>query len=377
MNSKIPDIEVAAAHFYALMTSLPQGLIIVDHSGTIQRANSFAETMFGYSQGELTGRNIELLVPERVRQIHAVEVREYTQNPRLRPMGMGIDLKGRRFDGSEFPVEISLNPVRVGENTSVLCLISDISVRVEIEENARRGDKMCAVGQLAAGTAAYFSQLLGTISAEANTVLATCPADGLLRKSAEVIHTLAGQGAQLTQQLLTISGDDTAKLEWIDLNRRLSEMRGPLSSLLGNEIELELRLGEDVGEILADVWHLNQLLTILILNARDAMPEGGLVRVETAAIEIGETYTNSYLPLNPGPHVKLTVADTGVGMTPEVQSHLFEPFFTTKGTGPGTGLGLAIAHGILKNWGGSVFVLSQQEHGSVFQLVLPRIRGSG
>lgn len=373
LYTNISDDRLAAAEFRALLASSSQGIIGVDRGGTIQLVNERAETLFGYGRGELLGQNIAALVPERVSGIHTEEVDEYFREPRPRPMGIGIDLKGRRSDGSEFPVEISLNPMQVGGETMILSLVADITERIQMEEHARRAHKMDAVGQLAGGVAHELNRFLAEISGHASTALAKSQGDAVLSSSLEAISKSADRAALLAQQLLAISGAQPAQLRWFDPNQRLSELRDTLASLLGKDIDLELVLGEDLGEILADPVQIDQVIVKLVENARDAMPDGGLVKIETAAVEAGESYAHFHLPVSPGPHIMLTVTDTGTGMTPEAQSHLFEPFFTTKAAGQGKGLGLAIVYGILRNAGGSIFTSSKPNHGTTFQVIIPRI----
>ena len=338
------DDRRAAARFRALLASAAQGMIGVDGQGTIQLINPRAEEMFGYEPGELLGRNIGVLVPERVREVHAEELDRYSERPRSRPIGIGVELKGRRRDGSEFPVEISLNHLPVGDDNLVLGLVSDISERAAMEENARRARTMDAVGQLAGGVARQLQEL----------------------QPADEISVLIGQ-------LLAIAGAQTAEPQWFDPNQRLHEMRGLLSRVLGPEIHVQLSYAEDLGEILADPLQFEHVIVNLARNARDAMPDGGIMSIETAAIEVGEADTNWLLPVNPGPHVRVTVADTGIAMTREVLEHLFEPFFTTR-AGQTTGIALATVYGILKSSDGSISVSSEPGHGSMFRVILPRVR---
>jgi signal transduction histidine kinase len=150
-------------------------------------------------------------------------------------------------------------------------------------------------------------------------------------------------------------------------------MRSRFATILGENIRLELVLDEDLGEILADPMQIDDVIVSLVENARDAMPNGGLLKIETAAVEVGETAAHWLLPVSPGPYVMLSVIDTGLGMTPEVQAHIFEPFFTTKVAEQGAGLGLATVYSIVENCGGSIFVSSNLNHGTTFQMILPWI----
>jgi PAS domain S-box-containing protein len=373
LTESISDDRLAAAQFRAMLASTSQGIIGVDRTGTIQLVNSQAETQFGYAPGELLGRNIEVLVPERVRHIHAEEVREYSESPRARPMGIGMELKGRRRDGSEFPIEISLNHVAAGDETIVIGLITDITERIAMEERLRHEHRMEAVGQLAAGLAHEFNNLLTVIAGHAGMVLNRCGDDAVARSSLESISMAADRAGFLTRQLLTFSRSQAARVQWFDLNDRLSRMDAILAGLGGDHIELDFGLGENVGEILADPHQMDDVILNLVRNACDAMPHGGRLTIETSAVEVDESYSAGPLPLNPGPHVILAVIDTGAGMTPEVQERIFEPFFTTKPVGQGTGLGLAAVYGIVRDCGGSILVSSTPDRGTSFQVIFPRI----
>ena len=374
LHTRMSEERLAAA-LRAFASSTSHGILAVDRSGIIQLVNRRAEALFGYENGELLGRPIEVLVPERVRHIHAEEVKDYSEDPRVRPMGIGIDIVGRRSDGSEFPVEISLNPVQVGDELVILGMIADITERTEIEQHARRAEKMEAVGRLAGGVAHELNRFFALISAHIGLVRDNYQGDATLSGSLEAISASLRDASILMKQLLAISGDQTVQPSWFDPNEHLSEMRDRLSHLLGADIHLELILEQDIGEILADPAQLERVIVTLVRNARDAMPSGGTVKIATAAIDIDESSSYWHLPVTPGPHIMLTVTDTGTGLSPEVASHLFEPFFTTRMNGQAKGLGLATVYGILKNCGGSISASATLNEGTTIQVILPRIRG--
>ena len=374
MTKIMSDDRLAAAQFRAILYSASQGIIGVDYAGTIQLANPKAEEMFGYADGELLGQSIEVLVPEHVRPIHAEERERYSEYPRARSMGLGMELKGRRRDGSEFRVEISLNHVQAGDEAMTLSLIVDVTERVEMEEHARKAHKMDAVSRLAGRVADEFTGVLTSISGSNSVALARCEGDALLRSSLEETSKATDRAAILARQLWVFASGQIAEPMWFDPNQRLSRMDGLLGRLLGENIELELALGEDVGEILADPLQVDQVIVNLVQNARDAMPDGGRLKIETAALDVGETYAHWHLPVSPGPCVMVAVTDTGVGMTPVELERIFEPLFTTKAAGQGRGFGLATVYSILRDCGGSISVSSEPNHGTTFRLIFPRIR---
>ena len=368
----LSDDRFAAAQFRALLDSPAQGIVAVDAAGTIQLASRQAEAMFGYARGELLGQSVEALVPERIRDIHAEERKEYSGHSRA--MGLGMELRGRRRDGTEIPIEISLNPVQAGDEVMTIGLITDITERIELEEQVRQAQKMEAVGQLARGVAHQFNKVLTVISGCSRLALEGCRGDPALRGLLEEISVAVDRAALLTQQLRWFSGGHAAEPQWFDPNRRMSQMLGLLHHLVGEHVELELALGRDVGEILADPLQVDQMIVNLVQNARDAMPDGGSLTIATSAVEIGEDYAHWHLPVNPGPYVLFTVTDTGRGMTSEEQARMFEPFFTTKSDDQGTGLGLATVYCIVKDSGGSIFAASQPGQGTTIHVILPRIQ---
>jgi len=375
----LSDDRFAAAQFRALLESTSQGIIGVSRNGTIQMANRKAEALFGYGPGELKGERIESLVPERVRHIHAEQREQYAANPYARSMGLGIELMGRRRDGTEFPLEISLNHVSAGGQSLTISLITDTTQRIEIQNQIRQAHKMEAVGQLAGSIAHEFNNLLTVIFGYTGMAMDLARGESDLCGMLQEISNVAYRAASLTERLLAFSrsGAPFAKSEWIDLNELLSRMYILLCKLVGAKIEITLNLGDDVGEILADPLQLTDLIVNLTRNAIDAMPRGGRVVIETASIEIDESYTHLALPLNPGPHVLMTVTDTGKGMTPAVQERIFEPFFTTKEAGKGSGLGLSTVYGTVKDAGGAISVSSQLGHGTTFRVIFPLIAQTG
>ena len=371
LTESLANDRTAAAQYRALLASSPHGIIAVDQAGVIQLVNHATEVLFGYSSGELLGRSVEVLVPERVREIHVEERNNYLECPRPRPMGIGMELKGRRRDGSEFPVEISLAHLRVGVVTTILGFITDITNRTETEERHREVLRIEAVGRLAGRAADEFGQLLDTISRQTHVALQRCEDDPLLRSALEAISAANDRAELLSRKLLAFSRGQVNQPQWFDANQQLSRMCHVLNDALGEGAELDLVLGEDLGETLGDPLQFGEVILSLVRNAAEAMPGGGRVVVETAAVEVGEDFSHGHLPLSPGPHLLLKVADTGVGMAPQVQSRIFEPFYTTRAGH--TGLGLAAVYGIVRDAGGSITVSSQPDQGATFHLMFPRI----
>jgi len=247
----------------------------------------------------------------------------------------------------------------------------DVTERRALEAQYQQAQKMEAIGRLAGGVAHDFNNLLGVILGYSQLLLRSlAPSDPRCQDVAE-IQKAGATAAALTRQLLAFSRKEIIEPRLLDLNRVLADMREMLERLIGEDVKVVLRLRPELAAVRADRGQLEQVVMNLAVNARDAMPNGGLVAIETANVTLDAAYAKTHLSLEPGSYVALTVTDSGCGMTPEVQGHLFEPFFTTKERGKGTGLGLATVHGIVTRSGGSVHVYSEIGKGSSFRVYLP------
>jgi PAS domain S-box-containing protein len=494
----------------SILEAIPDAVAAVNQQGVIIQVNSQTETLFGYTHEELIGQKIEMLVPERQRAQHHSHREHFHQQPKIRRMGSGLDLAGRRRDGSEFPVEISLSPVATGDGTIVLSVIRDISDRKRIEDELRRvneeldrrksrelrdfqtrlalivdssqdaiigknldgtithwnkgaehiygytaaemigrpisvlapqeradeipailekirhgerveyfesirvtkdgrylhvsisvspihdaegkvvgastiarnitgqkkiedqlrqSQKMEAVGRLAGGVAHDFNNLLGIISA-CSELLRHRVADNNL-EYLDNIREASKRGAALTRQLLAFSRRQPAQTQLLDLNERLKEMSKLLRPLLGDDLEIVLLPRSESAIIEADPGQLDQIVMNLAVNARDAMPRGGKLVVETGEFHFDESFAREHPEMTAGRFVMLAVSDSGIGMDEATRSRVFEPFFTTKETSKGTGLGLATVYGIVKQSGGHILVYSEPGMGTTFKLYLP------
>jgi nitrogen-specific signal transduction histidine kinase len=246
------------------------------------------------------------------------------------------------------------------------------SKRHELEAQLRQAQKMEAVGRLAGGIAHDFNNLLTVILGHSELLLSSLAADHPVRESVEEIRTAADRAAALTRQLLAFSRRQVWAPSELDLNAVVADMETMLRRLIGEDIDLCTVLRPALGAIRADRGQLQQVIMNLVINARDAMPQGGKLTVETAAVELDSSYASRHGPVRSGPYVLLAVSDTGCGMDADVQSHLFEPFFTTKPPDKGTGLGLATVYGIVERSGGYVWVYSEVGRGTTVKIFLPR-----
>jgi hypothetical protein len=357
----------------ALLESASQAILVIDRGGRIVLANRRAGEMFGYAGGELTGARIELLVPESSRGAHSRQRDEYFERPKARPMGIGLDLSGRRKDGVEFPVEVSLSTVETEEGIFGIAFVSDISVRKALEGQLVHAQKMEAVGRLAGGVAHDFNNMLTVIAGYNRMILDELSTMDPLRGYAEEILKAADRAASLTNKLLAFSRRQIMQPRVINLNAVILQTENMLRRLIGEDIQLVMSLSADTGNIRSDPNHIEQAIVNLAVNARDAMPLGGRISIETCNTQIDETYVKTHMGVQPGEFVMIAVTDTGHGMDSATRQNIFEPFFTTKQRGKGTGLGLATVYGMVKQSGGDIWVYSEPGQGTTFKLYFPRV----
>lgn len=339
-------LRESEARFRVLLDSAPQTVLAVDAAGTIVFANAKTETMFGYAPGELTAHPVEILFPGRWRQRSERTV---------------ANLRGRRKDGSEFPIEIASGPVDSTRSLTIL-FVANTSERIALEEQLRESQKMDSIGQLAGGLAHEFNNLLTVIDGYSHLLLSELPQLDRLRQPVDKIAQASGRASNLTRQLLTFSHRHIASPKTISLNDLVQEIENMLRPLIREDIELVLGLHATSPWIHADPGQVEQALINLVVNARDAMPDGGRLTIETHNLAAGDS-------------VLLRVSDTGMGMTPEVRARVFEPFFSTKQPGKGTGLGLSVVYAVVRQSGGSIRVYSEPALGTTFEILLPAVTG--
>ena len=365
--------------FRQLLEAAPDAILEVAADGTITLANVAAETMFGYSRAELVGQNIELLVPRDKRSVHTRYRAGYAENPRVRPMGPGLDLEAQRKDGTLIPVEISLSPNRAGESASVIAIVRDVSQRLHMEmmlrrseERLRQAEKLEALGRLAGGVAHEFNNLLSMVLGYSELLLPAVPQES--RHYVEKITASARRAAALTRQMLAFGRRQLLEPRVLDLNAVVIESCRIASRLLGDNVETVVLPALEPAWIRADPAQIDQIMANLASNAHAAMPRGGKLTVAVSQAEVGESNLAEHPNVPPGKYVVLSVSDTGSGMAPEVQARLFEPFFTTREFGQGTGMGLASMYGMVVQSGGSVNVRSTPGVGTTFQIYLPSVQ---
>ena len=359
--------------FQDLFESAPDATVIIEAQGMIRAASRQAERLFGYEREKLNGQPVEVLVSPPARAALRQLREQFIKSPVPRLMGVDEQsLLASRKDGSTFPVEISLSPMTT-EPGVVIAAIRDITDRRRLEEHLRQVQKIEAVGRLAGGIAHDFNNILGVILGQSQIMLRGMPPDHPLRARVEQVLSASERAAGLTRQLLAFSRKQVFEMRVLDLNQIVEGLKSMLERLLGEDVELTFRRGQDLGRIRADPTQIEQILMNLAVNARDAMPGGGRLALETSDAEMDEEYARIHAGAVAGRYVCLAVSDTGLGMTREVQARAFEPFFTTKEPGKGTGLGLSTVYGIVKQSEGFIYVYSEPGQGTTFKIYLPRV----
>src|SRR5208337_2464154 len=260
-----------------------------------------------------------------------------------------------------------------GRVFGIASLVQDVTGRVALEEKLRHSQKMEAIGRLAGGVAHDFNNILTVIKGYSQILTNGVPAVGRLMDATVQIRTAAERAEEITRQLLAFSRKSMLSPRVIDLNNVMLNLDTMLRRLTGDDVEIMTVPGHELGAVKADPGQIEQVIMNLAVNARDAMPSGGTLTLETANTELDDAYAREHPPTRPGRYVMLAVSDTGVGMTWDTQAHIFEPFFTTKEVGKGTGLGLSTVYGTVKMSGGYIWVYSEPDRGTTFKIYFPRV----
>ncbi len=345
------------------------GIVVADDA-IIVFANTALVQLYGYqSPADLVNQHVSILrVPEDKRRV--LELAWGVPGDTTDPF---YEFKGKRKDGTALDLEASVSVAAIAGKPHAIAVIRDITHRKHLEAQFHQAQRMEAVGQLAGGIAHDFNNILTAILGYTELLLDRCGADDPSRADLEEIRKAGETAASLTQQLLALGRRQVMQPAALDLNGVVASMEQMLRRLISEDIEVCLRLEAGLGRVKADPVQIEQVIMNLALNARDAMPGGGELTIETANVDLDEAYAQTHASVVPGPYVMLAVGDTGCGMTPDVQTRLFEPFFTTKEAGKGTGLGLSTVYGIVKQSGGSIWIYSELGQGATFKIYLPRV----
>jgi len=353
----------------SMLHASPVALFALTPEGKVNSWNKAAERIFGWSEEEVKGEILPI-VPE--------EYREEFQKLRERVMRgesfSNMELKRKRKDGTLIDISLSTAPVRSprGETTGIMAAIEDITERKKLKEQFFISQKMEAIGNLAGGVAHDFNNALTPIMGISEMLLGQLdPEDPVCDDIKEMLK--AGERcASLTRQLLAFARRQPFKLTVLNLNQVVANVEKMLSRLIGEDVELVIVLDPELENVKADAGQIEQIIVNLAVNARDAMPWGGKLIIETKNVELDMEYADRHVAVTPGPYVMLAVSDTGEGMDEETREKIFEPFFTTKEKDRGTGLGLSTVYGIVKQSGGNIWCYSEPGIGTTFKVYLPR-----
>jgi PAS domain S-box-containing protein len=397
----VSDRRRAEAKFRGLLEAAPDAMLGVDPEGRITLINAQAERLFGYPRQELLGQTLEILIPDHAKQVHPERRAAYFRDPRPRPMGAGMQLAGRRKDGSEFPAEISLSAFDTEEGRIVSAAIRDVTDRIEaqtereglkaladrerLESRMHQSQRLESLGQLAGGVAHDFNNLLAVIlnyTTFINEEIALAAAEPggdrwkAVGQDVEQVRLAAQRASELTHQLLAFGRREVVRPQALSLDDVLQGVEQLLRRTIGEHVELVIQSDGDLATVMADSGQIEQVLVNLAVNARDAMPGGGELCIETRNVDVDDDYVAVRPEVKPGRYVRLRVSDTGEGMERDVLARVFEPFFTTKPRGEGSGLGLATVYGIITQAGGSAQIYSEPGIGTTFTALLPASEGA-
>jgi PAS domain S-box-containing protein len=355
----------------SIIDSAMDAVISIDEQQRIVLFNSSAEVMFGAPASEVLGQTLERFLPSSARSVHAQHVERFgaTQVTRRRMEALGA-LKGVRADGSEFPIEASISQALLGGRKVYTAIIRDVTERQRIEAHLRQTQKMESIGRLAGGVAHDFNNLLTVIGGCAADLAAQVHQDSGRALLAE-LNEATQRASALTRQLLAFSRQQVVAPRPLDLSAVVRDAQSMLQRLLGEDIALRIHLGADLRLVQADPGYLTQILINLAVNARDALPRGGHLAIQTRNVTLDALACERHSGAQPGAYVLLDVADNGTGMSDEVKARAFEPFFSTKGLGKGTGLGLSVTLGIVQQFGGHIELTSEVDVGTEIEIYLP------
>jgi two-component system cell cycle sensor histidine kinase/response regulator CckA len=358
----------------AIVESSHDAIISKTLDGIIQTWNGGAEWMYEYSAAEAIGKPISILFPLEQRD----EIPEILEKIKRGEIMWNLETRRTKKDGKQIRIALTVSPIKdgLGRIVGASAIGRDMTESKQMEEMFRQAQKMEAVGRLAGGVAHDFNNLLSVIIGYSEILLDRVGQDVKMRSQCEEIKKAGERAASLTRQLLAFSRQQVLEQKVLNLNTSVGEIEKMLQRLIGEDIELRTSLDPALGSVKADPGQIEQVIMNLVVNARDAMPQGGKLIIETSNVELDEEYAIHHPPITAGRYVLLAVADCGVGMSEETKARIFEPFFTTKELGKGTGLGLATVYGVVKQSGGFIWVYSEPGQGSVFKIYLPRVDGS-
>jgi len=373
-------LRESEARHRAVLGSAMDAFVEMDHEGAVIEFNPAAERMFGRAREDVLGRELAaLIIPEPFRDAHRHGLARYLATGEHALLGGRVEVNALRADGTEFPVELTVTVVRIAGSPTFSAYVRDLTeqkradqARGSLEMQLQQAQKMEAVGRLAGGVAHDFNNLLTVISGRAHMLLSRLKPGEPMHRDVDLIQKTSQRAVALTSQLLAFSRKQVVQPRVLELGPLVADLVPMLQRMIGENMELTVDPVDGTGRVKADPGQMQQVLMNLAVNARDAMPAGGRIRVSIRDVEVDEAAALHQPNLPPGPYVALAVSDSGTGMSAETAAHIFEPFFTTKEQGKGTGLGLSTVYGIVEQSHGHIGVQSELDHGTTFTIHLPR-----
>ncbi|MFC1896521.1 PAS domain S-box protein, partial [Thermodesulfobacteriota bacterium] len=368
------SVKEAEARYRAIFEGAAEGILVADmETRRFRYCNRAICEMLGYTEEELIGLGVTEIHPKESLDHVLAEFEAQARGDRL----LAPSLPCLRKDGSVVYADVLATSAVIDGRECNVGFFTDVTERRQIEAQFRQSQKMEAIGTLAGGVAHDFNNILTSIIGNAHLALMEVDKDGPLREEIEDIKAAGERAASLTRQLLAFSRKQIVQPRIVDLNELLTEIEKMLGRLIGEDVELLTISSPELWQVEADPGQMEQVIMNLAINAKDAMPKGGKLTIETANVDLGENYfrKRGVREEPPGSYVMLAASDTGIGMDKETQEHIFEPFFTTKEIGKGTGLGLSTIYGIVKQNNGFIWAYSEPGQGSTFKIYLPKAKG--
>lgn len=364
------DLEDREARLSGILDAVPEAIVTINAHGTVTSYSPSARFILGYLPDEVIGHNVSMLMAEPHRDMHNGYLDNYLQTGKKKVIGIGRELKAQHKDGTEVPIRLTVAEWWINGERNFTGVLHDLTEDMKRRSALERAQKMEAVGQLTGGIAHDFNNLLTVIIGNLELLeehLGEFPKKELVKEALEASEL----GAMLTKQLLAFSRKQALERAHVPLNELVKTIKPLLIRTLGEDIVVKVRLADDLKLTLTDPGQVENALLNLIINARDAMPDGGTLMIETRNVTLDVDYAAIQIDVAPGEYVALSVTDTGMGMSADVIARAFEPFFTTKSVGAGSGLGLSMIYGFAKQSGGHVAIYSEEGLGTTVSLYLP------
>jgi PAS domain S-box-containing protein len=371
----LPDVDDREL-LVALLDAAVDAIIVSDKQGVMIRANQAAAELFRYPLDQFAGRNVRVLMPTGMAERHDGFMHHHLDTGEKRIIGIGRDVEGLRGDGSVFPLHLSVGRADIEGEVAFVAILHDQTRRKAAEEAAARAERLDAIGRMTGGIAHDFNNLLTVIIGNLELLEM---AETSAKSKALIADALnaAELGADLTARLMAFSRQSPARLQSIDLNATVTQSMAMLSRTIGAHCTLEVALADAIWPANTDASQLQTAILNLVINAQDAMPSGGRILLESANVVIDERYFEQTVDATPGNYVRLSISDTGQGMTAETCRRALEPFFTTKPLGKGTGLGLSAVYGFVRQAGGHMTIYSEVGQGTTISLYFPAATNAG